>query len=911
MRAPWPWPPWPTSSARSLRPPSLRWRTWPRPWPGPLPTASLRPEFYYALFRAGLPASTDSLFQVDPGTVQAIWQQATTQGVIPQSLAGDIPGAVQSFQVLSAAHVLTAAPPAGVSTLQEMLQPTLPEAVQQRQFAQLYTQYQGDWGSFWPEAERLFGAAATAQLQLTGQLYALTVNNQPLVSALMTAEAGAPLTSTQDLAARGYYTPGTWAPLIGSSIPPGIPGADADEQASNYAQLLAAQVRIAFPTAVLADQVARGTLPVTGTARTATEVAGFLTTNQGQFEIGVEPVEAYIARTGLTGTPAAVVTEVKRLQRAYQLTPDNRSLGVLLQHNLDSAFAVTRYDADGFTRAFGAKLGGADAAAAIHARARQIFATTLSVAVAYLGGRVAPGLGGQAPVQYGYPPSPPAAALAYPAVAASTLEDLFGSLDYCSCSDCSSILSPAAYLVDLLNYIDQPAPATGFSNPQDVLLSRRPDLQYLPLTCANTKTALPYIDLVNETLEYFVASGLTLDGYQGHDTGDGISSAELLASPQYADDAAYAILQDAFFPPPLPFSRPLALLRLHLQNLGLALPDAMAALRAGDQLVNQTTPTSFGWSDILLEQLAISRDEYRLFTDPTLQLGDLFGLPEASALADLQAMNLQDLSRRLGVSYDDLSAIIATRFINPNAALISRLQQLNAPFATLQALHDTLNTPQSIAASFISALPAGLDATQYGGTSPTDYQAVVDWVTGPAVYPLIMDIITISQPGGTTGDCSGASFQLRYSNPDSTANLLSGTDYLKLIRFIRLWRKLGPLLGDVSDAASIQHTDDVIAALYPVGDVPADTSDATHDPANRPLLDAGFQALLMSLGFLLRVMTQLSLTGDAVDELLACWAPIGTAGPASLYQAMFLTPTLLQQDPGRPDRDRRRHGQRG
>ena len=383
----------------------------------PLPTSSLQPEFYYALFRAGLPASTDTLFQADPGTVQAIWQQATAQGVIPQSLAGDIPGAVQSFQVLSAARVLTAAPAAGVSTLQEMLQPTLPEAIQQRQFAQLYAQHQGDWASFWPEAERLFGAAATAQLQLTGQLYALTVNNQPLVSALMTAEAGAPLTSAQDLAARGYYTAGKWAPLIGSSIPPGIPGADADEQASNYAQLLAAQVRIAFPTAVLADQVAQGTLPVTGTAQTATEVAGFLTANQGQFEIGAEPVEAYLARTGLTGTPAAVVTEVKRLQRAYQLTPDDASLGVLLRHNLDSAFAVTRYDAEGFTRAFASQLGGPDAAAAIHARARQIFAATLSVAVAYLGGRIAPGLGGQAPVQYGYPP-PAAVAAPSPAVAA-------------------------------------------------------------------------------------------------------------------------------------------------------------------------------------------------------------------------------------------------------------------------------------------------------------------------------------------------------------------------------------------------------------------------------------------------------------------------------------------------------------
>ena len=109
----------------------------------PAAAASLRPEFYYALFRAGLPASADTLFQVDPGTVQAIWQQATAQGIIPQALAEDIPAAIQNFQALSAAHTLTAAPPAGVSTLQEMLPPTLPESAQQRQFAQLYAQYSG------------------------------------------------------------------------------------------------------------------------------------------------------------------------------------------------------------------------------------------------------------------------------------------------------------------------------------------------------------------------------------------------------------------------------------------------------------------------------------------------------------------------------------------------------------------------------------------------------------------------------------------------------------------------------------------------------------------------------------------------------------------------------------------------
>ena len=152
-----------------------------------------------------------------------------------------------------------------------------------------------------------------------------------------------------------------------------------------------------------------------------------------------------------------MITQIKRLQRAYQLTPDDTSLAVLLQHNLDSAFAITRYDAAGFTRAFADKLGGADAAAAIHARARQIFAATLSVTrlLPERPGGTLPRRADSGPVRVS-----PARGRAptYPVVAAPTLEDLFGSLDYCGCSDCSSILSPAAYLVDLLNYIDQPAP---------------------------------------------------------------------------------------------------------------------------------------------------------------------------------------------------------------------------------------------------------------------------------------------------------------------------------------------------------------------------------------------------------------------------------------------------------------------
>ena len=571
--------------------------------PAPAPIA---PEFYYALFRAGLPANADGLYQVSAGTVQAIWQQAISQGVIPASLAAAVPAAVQSFQSQAGAHILNAAPLAGLSSLQAMLAPNLNDAAQQ-QFAQIYAQHRDDRAGLWTAVQQALGAATAAQLQLAGQLHYLTMNNAPLVAALTAAEKASPPASIQDLATRGYYAPAKWAPLIGTNVPPGIPGADAATRQSNYAALLAAQVRLAHPTVALADQVGKGVLTITDTAAVATSVHDFLIANAGKFEIGLEPVDAYIARTSLTGTSASVVSQVKRLQRVYQITPDDASMAVLLSNQLDSAYAVSRYDQPGFVRAFSAGLGGDAKATAIHARAKQIVHTVLNIAVTYVSARSAPVLGGRRPVHVPFPT--PSVAPDFPVTAYPTLEQLFGSMDYCNCADCRSILSPAAYLVDLLHYLDQASPTPSYQNPQSVLLQRRPDLQYLPLTCENTNTAMPYIDIVNETLEYFVANGLSIAGFAGHDTGTAVTSGDLLASPQYVNDAAYTTLQTAYFPPPLPYNRPLELLRGHMRSLGVALPDLMVALRAGDAL--QRSGTGYGWLDVLIEQLGISRDDTR------------------------------------------------------------------------------------------------------------------------------------------------------------------------------------------------------------------------------------------------------------------------------------------------------------
>lgn len=834
--------------------------------------AGIKPDFYYALFRAGFPANADPLYQASPQTVSAVWQQAISQGIIPSALAGEVPGALQAFQRLGAAHALTAKPLIGISPLKDLLQLTFGTNEQnQQQFAGLYTQYQHDLPAFWLEAQKAFGPAVTKRLQLDGQLGYLTLNNAGLIGRLHDAEKQSPLGSTLDLAQRGYYQAAKWQPLLDAAVPDQIPGATPEERRANYAELLATQVRLTFPTAVVADMVLKGAAPVAGAADVRDGVHTFLTTNQGKFEIGMEPVERYLVRANLAGSVnAPVLAQIKRLQRVYQITSTDQAFAGLLQHNLDSAYQITRYDAPTFVRSFQDALGGAAVAEQTYAKARSVYGAVLNIAGSYLTAQRALALGGDTNALILNPGSAGQKEGGLPVVAYPTLEGLFGSMDFCACDDCRSILSPAAYLVDLLQFIDCPAPQN--QNPQAVLFARRPDLQYLPLTCENTNIALPYIDLVNETLEYFVANSLSLAGYAGHTTDGSTASAELLASPQFVNDAAYSTLQGALFPPPLPFHRPLELLRLHFQKFGLQLPDVMTALRPGDAL--ERGAAAYGWRDILMEQLGLSRPEYQILTDSTLTLQQLYGYPGLSDAAVITALSgVQAFSRRVGVSYDDLLAILQTRFINPNATLIPRLERLGVPLTTLQALKDGTLTP----AAFTALLPAGLDLSEYGND-------VVSWVTNAANYARIMGLITIANPSNSGDLCSLAGLQFRYAKPDNSANTLKAGDFVRLLRFIRLRNRLG---------LTIEQTDTVLTALYPPADLPTGADEA----ADLRHLDSGFLTLLPRAGFLFQVLQRLQLRPDRdLPGLLACWGPIGTAGQHSLYRTLFLTPTLLQQD---------------
>jgi hypothetical protein len=900
----------------------------------------IAPAFFYTLFRAGVPANEDALYQIDAQTAESAWKQGIQQGVIPAALEAQLPQVVESFRGLSAQRALDSPALAGVSSLKEMLTSAQIGDLQQQQFVNLYAQNRDNLTQFWEAVQRDLGEPVAQRLRVDGQLGYLTLNNAPLMQSLHQDIGGVNgITTPLSLIENGYYQAEKWQTLManGVTIPPEIPGQDVAEKRSNYAELMSAQMRLSYPTAVVAQMVRTGETPLKNAI--GEQVHALLMEQHGNFEIGLQPIEQFALQNNLQIAPE-VMQEVTRIQRVHQITPSDSAMNTLLRNNLDSAYKIVQYDQADFVQQFKDELGGETNAILTHAKAQQVHNTVLNIATAYVTGRNAPAIGsnlnGRIINSLSGPPAAnavdnvgiraAAAANTADIIAYPTLENLFGEMDYCTCDHCRSILSPAAYLVNLLQFCDrdedawnqylrlwkqdhgnapypfanaelwatfqqnwqahhpeQPQPSTEIT-PLQVLLSRRPDIQHLPLTCENTNTPLPYIDIVNETLEYFITHNLNLENYTGHDVDNDATSEELLASPQFVSDQAYQTLAGKprqvgdplplLSPsPPLPFHQPLENLRRYFDQFEVPLPDVMEALRKNDDL-ERASETEYGWRDILMEELRISRSEYRLLSDRTLTLQHLYGYSSATPEADILSTlaNVKTFTRRIGISYEEIIEIIKTRFINPNAVLIPKLERLIVPFATLKAFKDGAIAD----AEFDALIPAGLDVTQYGG----DIKA---WVRNDANYAKIMSLITLTNPTANADPCRFDQLEFRYANPDNNTNQARPFEFIRLIRFIRLWKKLG---------WSIEQTDQAIAALYPAEQIPNDPDAAI----NLEKLDAGFLILLPRLGIIKQVMTTLNLKlKKDLLPLLACFAPIDTYG-MSLYRQMFLSPALVKQD---------------
>src|SRR5262249_17256907 len=159
-------------------------------------------------------------------------------------------------------------------------------------------------------------------------------------NALHTAAGGDGISDPVQLAQQGLHRSTAWLNLLDNTvaIPNEIPGKDPQAKRTNYAAYLAAQVRISYPTASVAEMVRSADLAVKATDK----VHRFLTDHQGEFELGLMPVSQYVARKRLTVASETLI-EVKQIERVYQITPSDQAMNALMKRGVSSAAEVVSF----------------------------------------------------------------------------------------------------------------------------------------------------------------------------------------------------------------------------------------------------------------------------------------------------------------------------------------------------------------------------------------------------------------------------------------------------------------------------------------------------------------------------------------------------------------------------------------
>lgn len=205
----------------------------------------------------------------------------------------------------------------------------------------------------------------------------------------------------------------------------------------------------------------------------------------------------------LTGIPkkkqTTIIKTLKAYQRTYKVTKNINDLMVLMSSGYCSASEVT----DSTFKQFVNKSGLTERKAKKYYKTSQ---STVASAAAVTSAVVDIKTGGYEQLQVASMPPMMDDYLKK----IDGYQALFGSQNYCKCEHCQSVLSPAAYYVDLLDFIEENILDDIFSggniNHVLSLKVRRPDLWKLPLTCENTHGFTPYLKIINEILENYIAT---------------------------------------------------------------------------------------------------------------------------------------------------------------------------------------------------------------------------------------------------------------------------------------------------------------------------------------------------------------------------------------------------------------------
>jgi hypothetical protein len=471
---------------------------------------------FYGLFRQGLPTVLEDLLQNEISTLRAALESSSNDAIIPKLSSAQLDQVADDLRALKASLILQTGGAGNTSSLGDLFLNSGLSLDRRTTVAGLLVAHGGPTRSFWDAiAATNFSPEEKNNVRFTLQTGDLTKNHLPLVTALRNgynfSQNGAPATADPTtIALRPFAVKGVgdWKQLLATTgVPASTPGATPQEKIDNYAGALNAYMENALPTPVVAGRFVADVAGDSPFNPVRTDLQTFFNNNKF-YEFREVPIDVYLSTdraTKLAGVtnPTALIAELKNMQRLFNMTPRYAQIRTFRKDDLHSAFSMVQVGERRFVEQYAGVLGDEAAAVETYRKAKQTHAAALNF---YLGQAVAANSASPLVIPTGSSAKPQSIAklAAAPASASPDLPTLFGSLDLCDCEQCQSVYSPAAYFVDILKFLGDGPTKQGLT-PLEVLFKRRPDLEHIELTCDNTTTQLPYVDLTREIMEATVA----------------------------------------------------------------------------------------------------------------------------------------------------------------------------------------------------------------------------------------------------------------------------------------------------------------------------------------------------------------------------------------------------------------------
>ena len=673
----------------------------------------ISPEALYAFLRQGQPATTrdtvrddlrdpdrlllldDSMLEraagLDVDVQRMLLTNAIDGGIVPRRLRREVDEVLEALHAVHLRYVGGRSIGGGKGTIGEILELSALSGEQRDLIVDELQAHRGPLRQLWEKftTDERVPPETVGRVRLSLELGALTRNHVALVDALLTRFDAGTIGAKRDLA---RLDRAGWTEILQSEradgtavgVPVNIDGETPEEQLDLYAGVLVRQFEQAYPTAAFAANLTRSTnVPIAARE----DVVTFLDANP-EFHLDRYRIDHYVTEKPdalkATKEPEVLIRELKTVQRVFRLEPTTRSVEALLTRSIDSSQQIYFMGQTKFLEAMADSGINRIDVKQMYRKAELTYAFALATFA-----DLNTALNGALPAAL---PTMEAGAEAEAKIEAlPNLRSLFGTLDYCECTHCRSVYSPAAYFVDVLRFLGLRATNGTTINAgksvRDVLLTRRPDLGEIELSCENTDTPLPYIDLVNEVLEDAVsppvakvlASAIEPDLVAGpasaaliaeldaksvplarsarvfapdsrgawvvrdeahayritksatgeigllptHQTF--LTKAEVRANPEYRNAEAYERLRTAVFPFDLPFDLAWREARAYLDHLGVSHPKLLETFRRPS--AGGSTPT-----DVELDaaRLSITDEERAILTNtpPSTQPWAFWGLAQ-------------------------------------------------------------------------------------------------------------------------------------------------------------------------------------------------------------------------------------------------------------------------------------------